>query len=265
MNVYKHELKVYTKNTIIWIFSMSSIAALMMSFYPIIKNDMDNFMQLMDNFPPAMKSIIGLTLDNFSSALGFYCFAFTYTMLFGAIQAMNLGVGILSKEERDKTADFLMTKPISRIKILTSKVLSAITIFVVTNIIYTIVTAILLQIMSEGSYDFSKFVLINASLFFSQIILFSIGLIISIVVKKVKAVLPISLGLVFGFFAISAFAVTASDDKLRYLSPFQYFETNYILLQGKYEANYVIFGFVIVLICTVLSYILYKRKNIQAV
>ena len=69
---------------------------------------------MLDNFPPAIKAAMGIAVDSFKSPLGYYTFAFTYSLLFGAIQAMNLGIGIVSKEEREKTADFILTKPVSR-------------------------------------------------------------------------------------------------------------------------------------------------------
>lgn len=236
-----------------------------MSFFPMLKSDMDNFLKLMDNFPPAMKAMMGIVVANFASTLGYYTFVFTYSSLFAAIQAMNLGVGIVSKEEREKTADFLMTKPVSRVNILTAKLLSVLTVLIITNIIYTLISFAFVRGMADGDYDAKKFVLINASLFITQLIFFSIGLIVSVSAKKIKSVLPISLGLVFGFFAISAFAVTAASDKLRYLTPFQYFKAEYILAQGKYENVYALIGLFIVLAGIAISYILFKRRDIHSV
>lgn len=265
MNIYKHELKANLRSTILWICVMSGIAIVIMSFYTVLKNDMEDFMKLLDNFPPAMKAAFGLVAENFLSPIGFYAYSFTYTSLFGVIQAMNLGVGIVSKEERERTADFLMTKPVSRTKVLTSKLLAAMTIFIMTNVIYTAISASTVSAFSDGSFETGKFALINISLFFLQLIFFSIGLAVSIAAKKIKSVLPVSLGLVFVFYAISAFAVTADDDKLRFITPFQYFKTDHILAEGHYELVYTITGLVIVAAGITISYAMYKRKDIHAV
>ncbi|MDF2821124.1 MAG: transporter permease [Clostridiales bacterium] len=265
MNIYKHELKVNLKSTIMWICVISGLASLLMLFYPILSKDMDSFMEILDNLPPAMKGLIGIAAANILTPLGYYGFAFLYTLLFGAIQSMNLGIGIVSKEEREKTADFLMTKPVTRVKILTAKLLSVLTIFIVTNIVYTIVTAAVVTSMADGDLDTGKFMLINLSLFLVQLIYFSIGLVISIAMKKIRSVLSISVGLVFMFFAISAFAVKSADDKLRFITPFQYFKTDTILAEGNYEMAYVITGTLIVIASIVTSYILYKRKDVHSV
>ncbi|MHB8130931.1 MAG: ABC transporter permease subunit [Mobilitalea sp.] len=265
MNIYLHELKTYRMTTIIWIFSLCGILLLMMCFYPIIKNDMDTFSELMNNFPPAMKAIMGVVFEDFSSPLGFHGFVFTYSSLLGAIQAMNLGVGIVSKEERERTADFLMTKPVSRIQIITAKLMSVLTILIITNIAYFITVLSIVTGLSEEKTDMTRLILMCLSLFFMQIMFFSIGLVASIFMKKVRAVLPISLGLVFMFFAISAFAVTSNEDKLRYATPFQYFTTKHIMNEGTMELSFLIIGAGIVIISTALSYYRYCRKSIPAV
>lgn len=265
MNIYKHELKANFKTTLIWIVTLCSLVAMMMAFYPMLKSEADIFLTMMDSFPPAMKAMMGITIENFTTPIGYYTFAFTYSALFGAIQAMNLGVGIVSKEERERTADFLLSKPISRYKVLTSKLLSVLTMLVFTNIVYSAVSATLVFSMSEGKFAFAEFALINTSLFLSQLIFFSIGLLVSVFAKKIKTVLPVSLGLVFAFFAISAFAVTSEDDKLRYVTPFQYFKTDYILAQGEYETVYAVLGLSIVVIGLIVSYAAFKRRDIHAV
>ena len=265
MNVYKHELKTNYKTALVWIVTLCGIASMIMAFFPMMKAEMDIFVKMMDSFPPVMKAMMGIVVENFNTSIGYYTFAFTYTVLFGAIQAMNLGIGIVSKEERERTADFLLTKPISRVKILTSKLLSALTIFIITNITYSAVSAVFVVSMSDGNFALTELVLINASLFLTQLIFFSIGLSISVLAKKIKTVLPVSLGLVFAFFAISAFAVTSTDDKLRYLTPFQYFKTDYILAQGKYETVYAIIGLSIIIGGIIASYAIYKRRDVHSV
>lgn len=265
MNIYLQEFKSGLKTSILWALVVSSITGLMLSFYPLIKNDAETFMGMMENFPPALRAAFGIVTDSFTSTLGFYGFALTYAHLFAAIQAMNLGVGILSKEERERTADFLLTKPVSRTKILVSKLMYSLTAFLITLTTFWVITFSLISIFSEGDFDIAKFSLINISLLFLQLIFFTIGLVISVFSRKIKSVLSVSLGLVFGFFAISAFAVTSTDDKLRFFSPFQYFKTEYIVKNGNYEIPFAVLGAVIVVVGIALTFVMYKRRDIHSV
>jgi len=108
--------------------------------------------------------------------------------------------------------------------------------------------------------------MINLSMFFVQIIFIAIGMVASVFFKKIKNVLPISLGFVFGFYFIGAFLVTDSSDKLeRILSPFKYFDVFYIIDNASYEAFYMIIAAVVVVVSIVASYIIYNKKDIHAV
>ena len=264
MNIYLHELKTYRYHTLMWIITICGIGMLLLGFFPILERDMKSFVEMIDHLPPVMKAIIGLAVESFVTPLGYYGFVVTYTSLLAAIQAANLGVGILSKEERERTADFLMTKTVSRTGIVTSKLLAVGTILVATNLLYSAVTIPFIGEMTEGSLDYGKLVLINLSLFILQLMFFSIGLIVSFMMKKIKSVMPISLGLVFVFYAISAFAVTSKEDKLRYITPFQYFKSEDILRTGSYEVGFTLLGVLIILVCIAVSYVIYKRKSIPA-
>jgi ABC-2 type transport system permease protein len=108
--------------------------------------------------------------------------------------------------------------------------------------------------------------MINLSMFFVQIIFAAIGMVISVFFKKIKTVLPLSLGVVFGFYFIGAFLVTDNSDKVeRIFSPFKYFDVIYIIDNASYEAFYMIIGAAIVVVSIVASYIIYNKKDIHAV
>lgn len=265
MNVFLHEVKANSKATIGWIFSLCSMMGVFMLFFPLLQTEMGSFLSMLDNFPPAFKAAFGFNTEVFDSALGYYTFTFTYAALFGAIQAMNFGIGILSKEERERTADFLMTKPVSRHTVFTAKTLCAIAMMVITNILYTATALPVVASYSGKALDISKFLLINASLLFLQLVLFAIGLAISVMLKKVKSVLPVSLGLVFMFFAISAFAVTSKDDKLRYLTPFQYFKVDNIVLGDGFETRFVVLACVLFVFAMITAYCLFRRRDMHSV
>jgi ABC-2 type transport system permease protein len=106
MNIFLQEIKEYRKSTIIWIGSISGIIILFMSMFPAFSKDVASLTRIFAGYPEAVKKILNLTAESFASLLGFYSFILLYVILCGAIQAMNLGTSILSKEVSDKTADF---------------------------------------------------------------------------------------------------------------------------------------------------------------
>lgn len=265
MNVYLHELKAYKKSTIIWSSTIVLLLILLLAMFPTFRDEIESVKNLFKGFPEPLLKSLGMQIENFGSILGFYSFVFMYIALCGSIQAMNLGLSILSKEISQKTADFILTKPIKRTQIITSKLLASLTSIIVTNILFIISAYIMISIVNKDEYSFNTFILISLSLFFIQIMLLSLGFIISVISKKIKSVISISLGVVFGFFFIGMFGSVIGDEAIRYLTPFKYFDMAYIIKNRAYEIKYIIFELVFIVAAILFSYIIYAKKDIHAV
>jgi len=265
MNMFLHELNSYRKSTIIWTISLSAIAIMFLAMFPGFTTSAADVKKLFEGYPLALRNAIGLSLDTITTLLGFYSFTLLYITLCGAIQAMNLGTSIISKEAREKTADFLLTKPVSRIQIMTAKLLAALTSLVITDVIYFGFASIMASITSSNAFSMKIFIMISATLFFIQLIFLAIGVLISVIFPKIKSVLPVSLGTVFAFFFISMFGAAIGDNNLRYLTPFKYFDSAYIIKNGNYETSFIILEIVIIIIAIISSYIIYSKKDINAV
>ena len=265
MNMFLHELKAYRKSTIIWTCSLITLVVVFLAMFPAFSKETEAFNEIMKGFPEPVRKAMGLSLDSMSSVLGFYSYMFLYTTLCGAIQAMNLGTAIVSKESREKTADFLLTKPVSRMKIMTSKLMAALTCLVITNVAYLIVSSIMVSFVSTKDYSYKLFFMISITLFFVQLMFLALGIIISVVMPKIKSVLPISLGTVFTFFIIGMFAATSGDDAMRYITPFKYFDTNYIMKNSGYEVSFIIIEIAFIALAITASYFVYSKKDVHAV
>jgi ABC-2 type transport system permease protein len=185
-------------------------------------------------------------------------------VLCGAIEAMNFGISIISKETRERTADFLLAKPVSRTAIVNAKLLAALTMLLATDVLYYAVASIMASAIATG-YSNKLFFMVNITLLFVQLIFFALGVIVSVIFNKLKSVLPVSLGVVFGLYIIGALIATGPNDASRFISPFRYFDSAYIVKNASYEAPYVIAGAVIVIVAIAASYFIYNKKDTHAV
>lgn len=265
MNIYLQELRAYRKTTIIWIISLVALMALYMSMFAAISQDGQSFIKALEGYPENVRIAMGMHIESITSLLGFSGFILTFITLIGAIQAMNMGLSIVSKEVRERTADFLMTKPVSRTRILSAKLLAALSLILITNVVYLIAARYIANQVAITDYDEGLFFMISITLLFVQLMFLAFGITLSVVLPKIKSVLPLSLGVVFGLFFVGAFGATTADDPMRYLTPFKYFDTMYILQNSKYETSFVVTGIVLVVVAIVVSYYVYKKKNIHAV
>ena len=265
MNIYLHELKAYRKSTIIWSCSLVLLIILFLSMFPSFSKDATDVKKLLEGYPEAFRKAIGLSLDTLFTLLGFYSYLFVYVGLCGSIQAMNLGTSIISKEVREKTADFLLTKPVTRKAIMTAKLLAILTSLVITNVVYLVAAIIMATAVKTEAFSLKIFIMISITLFFVQLMFMALGVIISVLFPKIKSVLPISLGTVFGFFMLGMLSTTTSTDIWRFLIPFKYYDTAYIIKNSNYETSFIIVEIVFIVVTIFASYLIYSKKDIHAV
>ena len=127
MNIYRHEFKMSRRSMINWSITQVLIIFILMSLFSSIAADAELLNETMAQMPPELLAAFGMTNLNMGTVLGFFSFSFIFVQICLAIQAANYGFGLVSVEERELTADFLLAKPVSRRQILTSKLLAALT------------------------------------------------------------------------------------------------------------------------------------------
>ena len=140
MNIYWRELAINIKAMLIWFFILSGLGVLVIAFFPTVAKQAESFQQLMTGMPKGLLAAFGLEQISMTDIMGFYATKqYTTLTLFGSVYAIMLAAGILSKEENDRTIEFLLSKPVSRSAVIGAKLLSTITLVAVLNLLITIV------------------------------------------------------------------------------------------------------------------------------
>lgn len=265
MNIFKHEFKSILRSVITWSLSIAALLFVFLSLYPDFSKSAAILDETLSKFPPELLMAFGMNNMDMSSVLGFYSIAFLLCQICLAIQAANYGFGLVSVEERDMTADFLLAKPVGRPAILTSKFLAAFSGMTITNLVVWVSSLAFLKVYSAGrSFDMGTLLLLLASIVVFQLFFFSVGLLISLLVRRVRSVTPFSMALAFGMYILSAFGSMLGEEKLEILTPFKQFEPNYIVRNGAYDLPLVMISVTFILISIVGSYLLYMRRDIHS-
>ena len=103
--------------------------------------------------------------------------------------------------------------------------------------------------------------MISITLFFIQLIFLALGVIVSVIFPKIKSVISVSLGTVFAFFMLGMIASSTDDTVLRYLTPFNYFDSFYIIDHAAYETSFIVTGAIVMIVAIVTSYTVYRKKD----
>ena len=264
-NIYLHELRMQMKSVMTWSLSIVVMMLLFFSLFPSFAKEAELMNQLMSRLPPEFLAAFGMTGMDFSTVLGFYGFLFTFVQVCLAIQASNYGVGLVSIEEGELTADFLLTKPVSRSKIMTSKLVAAFTSMSITTLVIWLGSFVTVGLFNgDRSYDAGILMLLLVSLFIFQWVFLSLGLFISLLIKRVRNITPYALVLGFGMYALSAFSGIQGDVKLELVTPFKHFDPNYIIQHNAYDMPLVLISVTVIIVSIVVSYWRYIRRDIAA-
>lgn len=265
-NIYKHEFRSRLKSVIIWSLSITALMMFYFSFFSVFADQTALMNEMLSKFPPEMRAAFGLDKMDMSTVMGFYSLTFLFSQLCLAIQASNYGFGLVSIEESELTADFLLSKPVSRTQVLTSKLLAALTGLTITNlVVWASSFAAITLFRGEREYELRTLLLLLLSIVIFQLFFLSVGLVVSLLVRRVRNVTPYGLGLGFGAYVLAAFSGVFGDVKLELLTPFKHLDATYIVQNGAYNAPLVLLNVAVTLVSLAVSYWLYLRRDIPAV
>jgi len=265
-NIYRHEFRTRLKSVIIWSLALTFLVVFYFAMFPIFADQAALMNEFLARYPQELRAAFGMDRMDLATVLGFYSFVFMFVQLCLAIQASNYGFGLVSIEESELTADFLLSKPVSRTQVLTSKLLAALTSLTITNLVVWVssFTAIAL-FRGERGYELLTLLLLLLSIVIFQLFFLSVGLVISLLVKRVRSVTPYALGLGFGSYVLSAFSGVFGEVALELITPFKHIDAAYIVQHGAYDTPLVLLNAAVTLVSLAVSYWLYIRRDIPAV
>ncbi len=265
-NIYRHELRMRLRSVIQWSLGILAIHLVYLAIFPTWAKEAAVINRALESFPREFRMAFGMVDVDLSTLIGYYTFVLILVQICLAIQASQYGVGLVSVEESELTADFLLTRPVSRLQILNAKLLAAFTALLLTQLMVW-VSAFGAIALFARDYELDRHLLflLLAGLLFFQLFFLAVGLAISLLVRRVRSVTPYALGLGFGMYVLGAFGSLLGDVKLEWITPFKHFEGAYIIQHGGYDMRLFWLNVAISLLSLAFAYGRYLRRDIPAV
>ncbi|MCB2297964.1 ABC transporter permease subunit [Clostridium tagluense] len=264
MNIFIVEMKAHRKGLIIWVLGILFMVGAGMGKFVALSSSGQSMNELLAQMPKSMLAIMGIGTLDLSKASGYYGVLFLYLVLMATIHAAMLGADIISKEERDKTAEFLLVKPISRNKIVTSKLLAATMNILIFNVITLVSSIIIVGKYSKGEAVSADIVILMMGMLILQLMFMLIGTAIAAVSKNPKTATSISTAILLITFILSiAIDINSKLQNLKYLTPFKYFEAKNLMNGGGFQWSFVILSIIIILVMLCITYVFYKKRDLN--
>jgi len=264
MNIYLREMKAHRTALIWWSLGMAALIASGMAKYAAYETAGQSITEIFNTLPKAVLVVFGMQGFDLTKASGFYGVLFLYIAVMAAIHAALLGSSLISKEERDRTSEFLYTKPVSRGQALTAKLMAGLTNLLIFNLATSVSSVYFVDYFSKGEDVGNEVTLLMVGLLFLQLIFFSIGAVVAGVVKRPKAAPSIATSIMFLMFLL-AYLVNMSEnlDFLKYATPFKYFDALVLLTDGRLDPLYVGMSILIIGLCVFGTYYFYSERDLN--
>lgn len=260
MTLVKHELKQGKTTFLIWTISVGFLLAVCVFLFPEMKKEMDGISETFASMG-SFTAAFGMDRLNFGTLIGFYAIECGNVLgLGGAFYAALCAVGILSKEEKDKTAEFLLAHPVSRTRIITEKLIAVLTQITAMNlIIYALSIASMVMIGEE--IPWKEVNLLHLAYYLLQIELAGICFGISSFLSKGSVGIGLAIATMMYFLNLIANIAEAADF-LKYITPFGYCDGADIVNSLSLDSTMVAIGMVIGIGGIAAAYLHYTRKDI---
>jgi ABC-2 type transport system permease protein len=185
-------------------------------------------------------------------------------MLMAAIHASMLGAVIISKEERDRTSEFLYVKPVARCEVITAKIGAAATCVVVLNAVTTASSLMFINLYGKGENVAGGVVLLMIGMLLVQFVFLFMGMAAAALLKRPKASTGIAAGVMLAAFFLSvAIDVSGKINFLIGFTPFKYFDAKYLLYGGSVEIWYVLLSVALTAGFIAATYWFFKRRDLK--
>lgn len=263
-NLYTKELKRNTKNLSIWTSIVVLLTVLTMAMFPYMKDMGASMEGIMKMMPPTMLKAFGIDAQMWSSILGLYntYYGFYLVLLMGIFSGTN-GANAFAKEQREKTAEFLMTKPFTRKQIFVTKMLNVLTLLILIFGIQTFSAYIGIMIFGEENVNWKVFSTMHLHGFILLVFFTSVGVILSMLFKAKLNFMGAIVGLVFGSYFIDAISKAVQKiDWLGYISPNHYLDFNIFTPNYGLNLSAIVFFIVLSIILVMSSYFIFRTKDI---
>lgn len=260
MAVFCHELKRGRLSLMIWTAVISFMLGVCVFIYPEMSSQMGQISEMFANMGD-FSAAFGMDQLNFGEFRGYFGIECGNTLgLGGAFFAAILGIAALSKEEKERTADFLLTHPLSRGNIITGKLLAVLTQILILNI--TVAAVSVLSMVLIGEQDaIADMGLLFLAYTILQIEIAAITFGISAFLKNGS--LGIGLGLAVTLYFLNLVSNLTEDARfLKYITPFGYTDASAILADQVIEMKHLAVGIALAVIGIIAGYWKYTKKDI---
>ena len=261
MRLLKHEMRQGLISLAIWTGSIAFLMVICIILFPEMKGQMEDVSDVFASMG-SFTAAFGMDRLSFGTLTGFYAIECGDILgLGGAFYAALTGITALAKEEKEHTAEFLLTHPITRTGIVSAKLASVLLQISVMNALILAISLVSILFIDE-EIPWKELLLFHLAYYLLQIEIGGICFGVSAFLRR--GGLGIGLGLACLLYFLNLIAnISESAEFLKYITPFGYADGADIVTEEALNGPMVAVGMCMAVIGIGAAYWKYNRKDIQ--
>lgn len=261
MRLLKHEMRQGILSLAIWTGSIAFLMVICIVMFPEMKGQMEDVSDMFASMG-SFTAAFGMDRLSFGTLTGFYAIECGNILgLGGAFYAALTGITALAKEEKEHTAEFLLTHPVTRTGIVSVKLASVLLQITVMNVLILAISLISILFIDE-EIPWKELLLFHLAYYLLQLEIGGICFGISAFLRR--SGLGIGLGLACLMYFLNLIAnISESAEFLKYITPFGYADGADIVTEKALNGPMVAVGVSLAVIGIAAAYWKYNRKDIH--
>ena len=261
MTLVTHELRQGWKSLSVWTAAIGFFIAVCVFIFPEMKGEMAQAGDIFASMG-AFTAAFGMDRLNFGTLMGYYAIECGNVLgIGGALFAALTATGALAKEERGGTAEFLLTHPISRRRVVTEKLVALMAQLAALNLIVFLLAAASMSAIGE-EIPWKVVCLLHLAYFLVQVEIAALCFGVSAFLRRGGLGVGLGTAIVLYFLNIVA-NLTEQAEFLRYITPFAFAEGADIVERGSLDAGLVLLGMALGAVGIAAAYWKYTGKDIR--
>ncbi len=260
MSILRHNMKQGRNMLIIWTSVIAFMLAVCILIYPEMGRQMSEINSMFSDMG-SFSAAFGMDKINFGEFIGFFGVECGNLLgLGGAFFAALLGISELAGEEREHTAEFLLTHPVSRRRVVTEKLCAVLLQIVIMNAAAITVTSLCVLAIGETpdikllALLFLAYIMLQAEI---AAVCFGVSAFIS------RGGFGVGLGLTALLYFLNIIAnLTKEAGFLKYITPYGYTDSSYIITNAGIEVKYLSVGIIFTAVGIASAYFKFEKKDI---
>ena len=264
-NLFLRELRSNLKSLLVWTAVITFLITATMSLYSIFLENNSKILAMISILPEGTLQFKGVSdVNDLFSVLGFYSANnVIYMLVLGSIYSIVLSSNILLKEEYGRTAEFLFSWPVTRNQVYFSKLLVVVINILVLNVVTTVAGYISLETCKKEAYSVDAFLILSMYTLLLHLFFASLGIFMSVRVKKPRPITTVSIALVLVLYFI--FTISNITDNLSwagYISPYKFIDVDVVNPEYRISLVNILYFTGFSFLFTGVSRGMYLRKDI---